>query len=67
MTDRATLDVDEAAKLLGLSRNATYAAVAAKQIPSLRIGRRIVIPRVALERLLEQPGARTVPPITPAA
>jgi hypothetical protein len=29
MTERATLDVDEAAKLLGLSRNGTYAAVAA--------------------------------------
>jgi excisionase family DNA binding protein len=56
MTDRATMDVDEAAKLLGLSRNATYAAVAAKQIPSLRIGRRIVIPRAALERMLEAVG-----------
>ena len=53
MTERATMDVGEAAKLLGLSRNAAYAAVAAKQIPSLRLGRRIVIPRAALERMLE--------------
>jgi excisionase family DNA binding protein len=53
------MDVDEAAKLLGLSRNAAYAAVAAKQIPSLRLGRRIVIPRAALERMLEV----AVPPV----
>jgi len=58
MTERATLDVDEAAELLGLSRDATYAAVAAKQIPSLRIGRRIVIPRAALERMLDAGGSR---------
>ena len=58
MTERATIDVDEAAELLCLSRNATYAAVAAKQIPSLRIGRRIVIPRAALERMLDAGGSR---------
>ena len=58
MTERATMDVDEAAKLLGLSRNATYAAVAAKQIPSLRLGRRIVIPRLAFEHMLAQAGQK---------
>jgi excisionase family DNA binding protein len=52
MTERATFDVDEAAKILGLSRNAAYAAVAAGQLPAIRLGRRIVIPRAVLERML---------------
>jgi len=58
MTERMTFDVDEAAKILGLSRNAAYAAVAIGQIPSIRLGRRIVVPRIALERLLEQAGQK---------
>lgn len=47
------MTVDEVAKLLRVSRNAAYEAVARKEIPSVRIGRRILVPRAALERLLE--------------
>jgi excisionase family DNA binding protein len=47
-----TFTVDEAAALLGLSRNLAYAAVASGEIPSVKIGRRILVPRTALERLL---------------
>jgi excisionase family DNA binding protein len=50
---RLTVTVDEAAKLLGLSRNATYDAVARKQIPSIRLGKRLLVPKAALDRLLE--------------
>jgi len=42
----------DAGKLLGLGRNATYEAIARGEIPVLRFGRRIVVPRKALERLL---------------
>jgi excisionase family DNA binding protein len=52
----AVLTVPEAAKLLGLNRNLAYQAVAEGTIPSLRFGRRIVIPRAALERLLSGTG-----------
>jgi excisionase family DNA binding protein len=51
--DRLTLTVPEVAALLGVSRNAAYEAVAVGQIPSIRIGRRLLVPRVALERLLD--------------
>lgn len=44
--------VEETAKLLGVSRNSAYEAVRAGQIPSIRIGRRLIIPRMALERML---------------
>jgi excisionase family DNA binding protein len=49
---RLTLTVEEVAQMLGLSRSATYEAIARGEIPSLRFGRRIVVTRRALHRLL---------------
>jgi excisionase family DNA binding protein len=46
--------VKEAAKMLGLSRGSAYEAVRTGQIPSLRFGKRIVIPRAALNRMLSE-------------
>ena len=46
--------VDEAAQVLGLSRNRTYEAVARGEIPSARFGRRILIPKWALVRALHR-------------
>jgi excisionase family DNA binding protein len=56
--ERLTLSVPEVAARLGLSRNGAYEAVAAGQIPSIRIGRRVLVPRVALDRLLDQAGPK---------
>jgi excisionase family DNA binding protein len=53
---KLVLSVPEAAKLLGISRPTAYAAVRSGQIPSLGIGSRIVVPRAALVKLLEQAG-----------
>jgi excisionase family DNA binding protein len=50
--ERLTLTVEEAARLLGISRAFAYEAVNAGSIPSIRIGRRILVPKAALERLL---------------
>jgi excisionase family DNA binding protein len=46
------LSVAQAAHLLGLSRSNTYAHVRDGTIPSVRIGRRVLVPKQALERLL---------------
>ncbi|HLF76658.1 MAG TPA: helix-turn-helix domain-containing protein [Dehalococcoidia bacterium] len=54
--ERLTLDVPEAARLLGLSRDAAYQAIERGEIPHLRIGRRILVPRFALSRMIEQAG-----------
>lgn len=51
--ERLVYTVAEAGKLLGLSRNLTYESIRMGQIPSIRVGRRILIPRAALIRLLE--------------
>lgn len=50
--DRLTLTVEEAAASLGISRASAYEAVRRGDIPAIRIGRRILVPRVALERFL---------------
>jgi excisionase family DNA binding protein len=47
------LTVDEAAKLLRISRGSAYEAVRQGVIPSISIGRRILVPWVGLQRLLE--------------
>jgi len=43
----------DAGRLLGLGRNATYDAIARGEIPVIRFGRRIVVSRRALERLVD--------------
>ena len=58
--ERQTLDVEEAAAILGISRSAAYQAVSAGEIPSIRFGRRIVIPREAVDRLLKGATAPSV-------
>jgi excisionase family DNA binding protein len=50
--ERLTMTVEEAATALGISRAFAYEAVTRNEIPHVRIGRRILIPRAALERLL---------------
>ena len=49
-----TMSVVEAAKVLGISRAFAYELVARGELPSLRFGRRVVVPRRALEVLIEQ-------------
>jgi excisionase family DNA binding protein len=44
--------VAQTAELLGLGRNQTYEAVQRGDIPSIRIGKRILVPRIALEAML---------------
>ena len=48
-----TLDVPSAGKkYFGLSRGGSYAAATRGDIPTIRIGRKIRVPVVALERML---------------
>ena len=52
--ERQTLSVEDAARVLGLGRNSAYLAVKRGEIPVIRIGHRLVVPKAALERLLAQ-------------
>ena len=52
--DKKTLTVDEAAKFLGVGRGTAYEAVRRGEIPVVRIGKRLLVPVAALERLLAE-------------
>ena len=54
MDKRLCITVPEAATMLGLSRNFTYELVRQKQLPVVKFGKRLLIPRVALEKMLEK-------------
>ena len=49
------MTVTSAAEILGLSRNSCYQAIRNGEIPALRIGSRLIVPRRALEELLSAP------------
>jgi len=51
--------VEEAGRLLGISRGLAYGLVAHHELPHVRLGRRIVIPRTALEALLNPSDSTT--------
>jgi excisionase family DNA binding protein len=48
------LTIKEAAELLKIGRSSAYEAVRTGQIPVIRIGRRKLVPRAALEHLLSE-------------
>lgn len=53
---KQTYTVGEAAEALGIGRGLAYDLVAQGKIPHLRLGRRIVIPKAALDRILGEGG-----------
>jgi excisionase family DNA binding protein len=46
------LTVEEAAEVLGISRGLGYELVRSGELPSLRLGHRVVIPRRVVDELL---------------
>lgn len=50
-----TLTVSEAARVLGVSRSTAYECVRTGQLRAVRLGRRLVVPRSAIEELLAGP------------
>jgi len=53
-TQRLTMTVEEAAEALGISRPTAYMLANTGKIPAIRISeRRLVVPRLALLKLLE--------------
>jgi excisionase family DNA binding protein len=52
VSERLALSVEEAGALLGISRDLAYDLVARWELPSVRLGRRLVVSRRALEDAL---------------
>ena len=53
---RRVLSVPEAAEVLGISRSTAYELVAAGELRSFRLGRRVLVPLPAIEALIEGEG-----------
>jgi excisionase family DNA binding protein len=57
--EKKVLTVEETARILRLGRAAAYAAIASGDIPSIRIGRRILVSRTVLENMLSESNKRS--------
>ena len=51
--ERKTMTVPEAAKVLGIGLSVAYEAARTGELPTIKIGKRILVPLAALERKLE--------------
>ena len=51
-TERLTYKIEEAGRLLGIGRNQAYEAAKSGQLPTIKIGKRLLVPKVAFDRLL---------------
>ena len=56
LDSRTTLTIEEMSLTLGIGRNTAYQAVRTGEIPSIRIGRRILVPVAAFEKMLLEAG-----------
>jgi excisionase family DNA binding protein len=57
--ERQTYTVDEVAVVLGIGRNGAYEAIWRREIPAIRLGRRLLVPKVAIDRLLLEASSST--------
>jgi excisionase family DNA binding protein len=55
----ATYSPGDLARVLGISRNGVYAALRSGKIPHIRIGRRFVIPKAAVDSWFHSIGQQT--------
>ena len=55
---RLVYDVPEAGEMLGLTRNASYEAAKRGDIPTIRIGKLIRVPKLAFHQMLERAGVK---------
>ena len=53
LSHRVTLTIEETASLLGIGRSCAYEAARRGQLPSRRLGRRLVVPVPALLQWLD--------------
>jgi excisionase family DNA binding protein len=52
--ERLAIAVEEAAHLLGISRSLAYELCARGELPTIRLGRRLVVPKRALVEMIEK-------------
>jgi excisionase family DNA binding protein len=58
MNEPLTISVEDAARLLGISRGLAYEAARRGELPTIRLGRRLLVPRARLLELVGTPEMR---------
>lgn len=53
VAEKLTLTVPEAAARLGIGKNLAYEAIQRGEIPSIRVGHRLLVPVAALDQMLK--------------
>jgi len=56
LESRTIITIKEMSTILGIGRNTAYEAVKKGEIPSVKVGRRILVPSKALDKWLESGG-----------
>jgi len=56
LESRTIITIKEMSAILGIGRNTAYEAVKKGEIPSVKVGRRILVPSKALDKWLESSG-----------
>ena len=56
----ATYSIEEVAKILGIGRSSAYLAARTGEIPTIKIGCRLLVPKMALEHMLAHTEDRAV-------
>lgn len=56
--ERIVYTVTETAEILGISRPTAFQGVKNGEIPCIRVGRRVLVPKAALEKLLATAGSK---------
>ena len=57
--DRLTLTVEQAGKMLGISRATAYQLANQGKLPAIRLGRRLLISKAGLERMVNEARTKT--------
>ena len=63
MEDKLAISVEEAGRLLGISRGLAYQLAASGELKTLRLGRRLVVPKDAIRKMLEDASERGSTPV----
>ena len=57
--ERLILTIPEVGKILGVSRTTAYILANTGQIPVIRLGKKLIVPKSALEKMLAEAGTKS--------
>jgi excisionase family DNA binding protein len=60
LAETLVYEVPEAGAMLGLTRNGSYAAAKRGDIPTIKLGKLLKVPKAAFHKLLEDAGVKAV-------